>query len=493
MQIGFDKDKYIKLQASHIRERINQFGGKLYLEFGGKLFDDYHASRVLPGFEPDLKARLLEALAPVAEALIAINANDIEQDKRRSDIGIPYSEDALRLMDAFRGMGLVANTVVITHFTGQPHVEAYQRRLEKMGIKVARHYLIDRYPADIDLIVSEDGFGKNDFVATTRPLVVVSAPGPGSGKMATCLSQLYHEHKRGVDAGYAKFETFPVWNLPLKHPVNIAYEAATADLDDNNIIDPFHLDAYGDITVNYNRDVETFPVLRAMLERISGESVYKSPTDMGVNMVGFAISDDEVCRAAAKGEIVRRYFQTAEQLRRTGVGSDALAKIELLLNEAGIDKDYSPARAAALLRAEVTGAPAGAMVLPDGSVVTGKTSEIMGAASSLLLNALKKVAGVDLETYVVSDEALVPITHLKTEHLHSRNPRLHSDETLIALSISSATNGLAAAVIDAAEKLKGCDAYFSVIISPTDERTYRKLGINVCCEPVFETRSLYHR
>ena len=493
MQIGFDKDKYIKLQASHIRERINQFGGKLYLEFGGKLFDDYHASRVLPGFEPDLKARLLEALAPVAEALIAINANDIEQDKRRSDIGIPYSEDALRLMDAFRSMGLVANTVVITHFTGQPHVEAYQRRLEKMGIKVARHYLIDRYPADIDLIVSEDGFGKNDFVATTRPLVVVSAPGPGSGKMATCLSQLYHEHKRGVDAGYAKFETFPVWNLPLKHPVNIAYEAATADLDDNNIIDPFHLDAYGDITVNYNRDVETFPVLRAMLERISGESVYKSPTDMGVNMVGFAISDDEVCRAAAKGEIVRRYFQTAEQLRRTGVGSAALSKIELLLNEAGIDKDYSPARAAALLRAEVTGAPAGAMVLPDGSVVTGKTSEIMGAASSLLLNALKKVAGVDLETYVVSDEALVPITHLKTEHLHSRNPRLHSDETLIALSISSATNPLAAQVIDATDELKGCDAYFSVIISPTDERTYRKLGINVCCEPVFETRSLYHR
>ena len=493
MQIGFDKDKYIKLQASHIRERINQFGGKLYLEFGGKLFDDYHASRVLPGFEPDLKARLLEALAPVAEALIAINANDIEQDKRRSDIGIPYSEDALRLMDAFRSMGLVANTVVITHFTGQPHVEAYQRRLEKMGIKVARHYLIDRYPADIDLIVSEDGFGMNDFVATTRPLVVVSAPGPGSGKMATCLSQLYHEHKRGVDAGYAKFETFPVWNLPLKHPVNIAYEAATADLDDNNIIDPFHLDAYGDITVNYNRDVETFPVLRAMLERISGESVYKSPTDMGVNMVGFAISDDEVCRAAAKGEIVRRYFQTADQLRRTGVGSAALAKIELLLNEAGIDKDYSPARAAALLRSEVTGAPAGAMVLPDGSVVTGKTSEIMGAASSLLLNALKKVAGVDLETYVVSDEALVPITHLKTEHLHSRNPRLHSDETLIALSISSATNPLAAQVIDATDELKGCDAYFSVIISPTDERTYRKLGINVCCEPVFETRSLYHR
>ncbi len=493
MQIGFDKDKYIKLQASHIRERINQFGGKLYLEFGGKLFDDYHASRVLPGFEPDLKARLLEALAPVAEALIAINANDIELDKRRGDIGIPYAEDALRLMDAFRGMGLISNTVVITHFTGQPHAEAYQKRLEKMGIKVARHYVIDRYPADIDLIVSEEGFGKNDFVETTRPLVVVSAPGPGSGKMATCLSQLYHEHQRGTDAGYAKFETFPVWNLPLKHPVNIAYEAATADLDDNNIIDPFHLDAYGEITVNYNRDVETFPVLHAMLEKISGESVYKSPTDMGVNMVGFAISDDEVCRQAACAEIVRRYFQTAEQLRRTGIGSSALAKIELLMNEAGIDKDFSPARAAALLRAEITGAPAGAMVLPDGSVVTGKTSDIMGAASSLLLNALKKVAGVDLETYVVSDEALQPISHLKTEHLRSRNPRLHSDETLIALSISSATNPLAAKVIDATDELRGCDAYFSVIISPTDERTYRKLGINVCCEPVFESRSLYHK
>ena len=493
MRIGFDKNLYIELQSKRIRERIEQFGGKLYLEFGGKLFDDHHASRVLPGFEPDLKAQMLEALAADAEAVIAINANDIEADKRRSDTGVSYADDVLRLLDAFRGMGLVANSVAMTHFTGQPHAEAFQRRLEAMGIRVARHYIIDRYPTDIDLIVSDEGFGKNDFIETTRPLVVVSAPGPGSGKLATCLSQLYHEHKRGNAAGYAKFETFPVWNLPLKHPVNIAYEAATADLDDRNIIDPFHLEAYDKVTVNYNRDVETFPVLRAMMERISGESPYQSPTDMGVNCVGLAISDDEVCKDAARAEIVRRYFHTAEHLKRTGVGADALAKIELLMKDAGVDKDYSPARAAALLKAEVTGAPAGGMVLPDGSVVTGKTSDLLGAASSLILNALKRVADVDKDIYVVSDEALEPICHLKTEHLRSRNPRLHSDETLIALSISSATNPLAAKVIDATDELKGCDAYFSVIISMTDIRTYRALGINVCCEPVFESRALYHK
>ena len=493
MRNGFDKNLYIELQSTRIRERIEQFGGKLYLEFGGKLFDDHHASRVLPGFEPDLKAQMLEALASDAEAVIAINANDIESDKRRSDTGVSYADDVLRLLDAFRSMGLVANSVAMTHFTGQPHAEAYQRRLEAMGIRVARHYIIDRYPTDIDLIVSDEGFGKNDFIETTRPLVVVSAPGPGSGKLATCLSQLYHEHKRGNAAGYAKFETFPVWNLPLKHPVNIAYEAATADLDDRNIIDPFHLEAYDKVTVNYNRDVETFPVLRAMMERIMGESPYQSPTDMGVNCVGLAISDDDVCRDAAKAEIVRRYFHTAEHLKRTGAGSDALAKIALLMKDAKVDKDYSPARAAALLKAEVTGAPAGAMVLPDGSVVTGKTSSLLGAASSLILNALKQVAGVDKDTYVVSDSALEPICHLKTEHLRSQNPRLHSDETLIALSISSATNPLAAKVIDATDELKGCDAYFSVIISSTDIRTYRALGINVCCEPVFESRALYHK
>ena len=493
MQKGFDKDKYIEMQSKRIRERVDQFGGKLYLEFGGKLFDDYHASRVLPGFEPDLKARMLSSLANDAEVLVALNANDIEKDKRRSDLGIPYAEDALRLLDIFRGMGIGIGGIVITRFAGQPHAEAYQARVEALGIPVYRHYPIDGYPATVALIVSDEGFGKNEFAKTTKPLVVVTAPGPGSGKLAVCLSQLYHEASHGERAGYAKFETFPVWNLPLKHPVNVAYEAATADLDDRNIIDPFHLDAYGKVTVNYNRDVETFPVVKSMMERIAGTSPYQSPTDMGVNMVGHCISDDEVCRDAGKSEIVRRYFTTAERLERTGVGESELATISLLMSDVGIDKNYSPARAAALAKEEETGMPAAAMVLPDGSIVTGKTSTILGCASSLLLNALKRVAGVDKDVYVVSNDALEPICKLKIAHLHSKNPRLHSDETLIALSISSATNPLAAAVIEAAEQLKGCDAYFSVIISPTDERTYRQLGINVCCEPKFEKRTYYHR
>ena len=493
MKIGFDNEKYIEMQASRIRERIDQFGGKLYLEFGGKLFDDYHASRVLPGFEPDTKVRMLKSLADDVEIIIAINAEDIENGKRRSDIGITYDEDALRLMDAFQSLGLYVGSVCITHFTGQPKAEAFQTRLQHMGIKSYRHYIIEHYPTDIAHVVSDEGFGKNQFVETSRPLVVVTAPGPGSGKLATCLSQLYHENKRGVKAGYAKFETFPVWNLPLKHPVNIAYEAATADLDDNNIIDPFHLEAYNQVTVNYNRDVETFPVLKAMMEHIMGESPYQSPTDMGVNMVGYCISDDDVCREASLNEIVRRYYRTAEQIKRTGSGESDLAKIELLMNEVGIDRDFNPAHAAAMLKEEVTGKPAGAMVLPDGSVVTGKTSDLLGAASSLLLNALKRVAGVDKETYVVSDEALEPIGHLKTEHLHSKNPRLHSNETLIALSISSATNPEAEKAIETSYQLKGCDAYFSVIISAADERTYRNLGINVCCEPKFERGTFYHK
>ena len=496
MQIGFDKDRYIETQSRYIRERIDQFGGKLYLEFGGKLFDDYHASRVLPGFEPDLKARMLSSLAADAEVVVALNANDIETDKRRSDIGISYSEDALRLLDLFSGMGIGIGGIVITRFAEQPHAKAYQSRVESLGIPVYHHYTIKGYPASVDLIASDDGFGRNDYVNTTKPLVVVTAPGPGSGKLAVCLSQLYHEHQRGTKAGYAKFETFPVWNLPLKHPINVAYEAATADLDDRNIIDPFHLDAYDKVTVNYNRDVETFPVLKSIMDRIAGpegSSPYRSPTDMGVNMVGNCISDDEACRHAAKAEIVRRYFNVAERLERTGEGDEELKKIRLLMNEVGVDMDFSPARAAALEKEKETGLPAAAMVLPDGSMVTGKTSAILGCASSLLLNALKRVAGVDKDVYVVSNAALEPICRLKIAHLHSKNPHLHSDETLIALSISSAKNPLAAAVIDAAGELKGCDAYFSVIISPTDERTYRKLGINVCCEPKFENQTYYHR
>ncbi len=493
MRIGFDNDRYIQKQAERIRRRIDQFGGKLYLEFGGKLFDDYHASRVLPGFKPDSKARMLKELADDAEVLVAICAADIENNKRRSDIGISYAEDALRLMDLFRSMGLLADKVVVTRFTGQPKVEAYQRRLEAMGVKVYRHYPIEGYPSSTSLIVSDEGFGKNDFCETTRPLVVVTAPGPGSGKLATCLSQLYGEQKRGVSAGYAKFETFPVWNLELSHPVNIAYEAATADLDDRNIIDPFHLEAYGEVTVNYNRDVETYPVVHALLSKILGESPYQSPTDMGVNMVGSCIIDDSCCCEAARNEIVRRHFWTAETLERTGVGADALAKIDLLMGKADIDLNYSPAREAALAKEEATGAPAAAMVLGDGSIVTGKTSEILGAASSLLLNALKRVANIPKERYIVSDEALEPICALKTNHLRSSNPRLHSDEILIALSISSVENEDAKRAIDAATELAGLDAYFSVIISPTDEKTFRDLGINVCCEPKWESRAFYHR
>ena len=490
---GFDNDKYIALQAEHIRERIKQFGGKLYLEFGGKLFDDYHASRVLPGFEPDTKIRMLKSLADDAEIVITINANDIEKSKIRGDLGITYDEDVLRLMDIFRSMGFFVGSVVITCYANQPNADAFRKRLNGMGITSYLHYPIEGYPYDIDSIVSESGYGKNDFIETTRPLVVVTAPGPGSGKMATCLSQLYHENLRGVKAGYAKYETFPIWNLPLNHPVNIAYEAATADLDDDNIIDPFHLEAYGETTVNYNRDVEIFPVLKSMMERIQGESPYKSPTDMGVNMAGMAIVDDEACREAGRKEIVRRYFQAAVELKRTGTGERMLEKLKMIMNRAGVTTNLSPARSAALLKEETTGAPAGAMVLPDGRVVTGKTGNLLGAASALLMNALKGVSGVDDELYVISDEVLEPICHLKTEHLKSKNPRLHSDETLLALSISSVTNPVAERLIDNVDKLRGCDAYFSVIISSTDEKLYRTLGVNVCCEPKYEQHRYYHK
>ena len=493
MRHGFDNEKYLELQSSHIKERIEQFGGKLYLEFGGKLFDDYHASRVLPGFAPDSKFRMLERMADDVEILIAINANDIEKNKVRGDLGITYDEDCLRLMDEFRARGFYVGGVVITRWANQPSAEVFRKRLVELGVPVALHYPIAGYPHDIDAIVSEEGFGKNDFVETTRPLVVVTAPGPGSGKLATCLSQIYGENERGVRAGYAKFETFPVWNLSLNHPVNVAYEAATADLDDANIIDPFHLEAHGETTVNYNRDVEAYPVVHALMERILGESPYQSPTDMGVNMVGFAITDDEACREASKMEIVRRYFQAAVHVKRTGLGAEQVDRLKLIMKKAGIDKDFSPARSAALTREQVTGAPVGAMVMPNGSVVTGKTSGRLGAASSLLMNALKAVSGVDLELEVISDEAIEPISRLKTHYLGSQNPRLHPDETLMALSITSATSEVAARVLAGLERLRGCDAFFSVIVSAGDEALLRKLGINVCCEPKYERAGIYHR
>ena len=493
MKKGFDNQKYITLQAENIRKRIDQFGGKLYLEFGGKLFDDYHASRVLPGFEPDTKIRMLQSMADDVEIIIAINANHIEKSKMRGDLGITYDEDVLRLMDIFRGMGFYVSSVVINQYANQPAADVFRKRLTALGVASYLHYPIAGYPTDIDFIVSDEGMGKNEYVPTTRKLCVVTAPGPGSGKMATCLSQLYNEHARGVNAGYAKYETFPIWNLPLEHPVNIAYEAATVDLDDANIIDPWHLSAYGETTVNYNRDVEIFPVLRAMMEKIAGESPYQSPTDMGVNMAGFGIVDDEACREAANMEIVRRYFKTAVNAKRTGVGDDQVAKLELLMEKAGISATLSPTRSAALWKEETSGMPAGALELPDGTIVTGKTSDLLGAASSLLLNAAKKLAGIDDETYIIGDAALEPICHLKTEHLGSKNPRLHSDEMLIALSVSAATNPLAEEAIVALEKLRGCDAFFSVIVGSADERIYRSLGINLCCEPKYEQRRYYHK
>ena len=493
MRTGFDNEKYISLQTEQIKRRIAQFGGKLYLEFGGKLFDDYHASRVLPGFEPDTKFRMLENLIDDVEIVIAINANHIEKSKARSDLGITYDEDVLRLTDIFRSRGFHVGSVVITQYAGQAAADVFRHRLEDLGVPCYLHYPIEGYPHDIDRIVSDEGYGKNDFIVTERPLVVVTAPGPGSGKLATCLSQLYHEHKHGVDAGYAKFETFPIWNLPLNHPVNIAYEAATVDLDDSNIIDPFHLEAHGETTVNYNRDVEAFPVLKAMMDKIMGESPYQSPTDMGVNMAGYAIVDDEACRDAAKMEIVRRYFQTAVAQKRTGSCEDQVDRLKLIMKKAGVDKDFSPARSAALVKEETTGGPVGAIVLPDGRIVTGKTSTRLGAASSLLMNALKAVTGVDMELEVISDAAIEPIQRLKTKRLGSKNPRLHSDETLIALSITSATSEEAARTLEGLKRLRGCDAFFSVIISAIDEDVYRRLGINVCCEPKFERHTLYHK
>ena len=493
MKIGFDNDKYLTLQAQHIRARREQFGDKLYIEFGGKLFDDYHASRVLPGFQPDSKIRMLASIRDDVEIVVAICAGDIEKKKVRGDLGIGYDEDVLRLMDVFRGLGFYVGSVVITQYAGQPAADAFIKRLTALGVRSYRHYPIAGYPSDVAHIVSDDGLGKNDYIETSRPIVVVTAPGPGSGKMATCLSQLYHENKRGVRAGYAKYETFPIWNLPLKHPVNLAYEAATADLNDVNMIDPFHLEAYGKTTVNYNRDVEIFPVLNAMFQRIQGASPYKSPTDMGVNMAGFAIVDDQVCQAASRMEILRRYYAGMADRTRGKCDDDVVRKLEIVMQQAGVTPEICPAVAACLQKAEETGAPAGAMVLPDGSVVTGKTSSLLGASAALLLNALKAMAGIDHKLKLIPASVIEPISRLKTGNLGHRNPRLHSDEVLIALAISGLTNPLAAMVQEKLSSLRGCDAHFSVIISEEDEKLYKRLGINVSCEPRYEVKKLYHQ
>ena len=486
MKIGFDNDRYLAMQSEHIRERIKKFDNKLYLEFGGKLFDDYHASRVLPGFQPDSKLQMLLQLKEQAEIVIVISAEDIISSKVRGDYGITYDLDVLRLIDAFQEMGLYVGSVCVTKYTAAAEVEAFEKRLSSLGIRTFRHYKIPGYPNDVARIVSDEGYGRNEYIETERPLVVITAPGPGSGKMAVCLSQLYHEYKRGVKAGYAKFETFPIWNIPLKHPVNLAYEAATADLNDVNMIDPFHLEAYGVTTVNYNRDVEAFPVLVAIFEKILGHCPYKSPTDMGVNMVGNCIVDDEAVRFASRQEIIRRYY-VAMCEQKQGKGSDeTVRKLELLMKKAGVTPAERKVVAPALQRAEQTGAPAAAMELPDGTIVTGKTSDLLGASSALLLNALKKLAGMRDSLHLISPVVLDPIQHLKVDHLGNRNPRLHTDETLIALSICAATNPMAELAMEQLDKLRGCEVHSSVILSPVDEKTFKRLGVTLTCEPRYK-------
>ncbi len=491
---GFDNEKYLKLQSQKIRDRLSCFGGKLYLEFGGKLFDDFHAARVLPGFQPDSKVSMLLEMKDEAEIIIAISADDIERSKRRGDLDITYDDDTLRLIDAFRARGLFIGSVVLTHYRGQAVADQFMKRLEVLGIKVYKHYIIPGYPADIPLIVSEEGFGKNEYIETQRSLIVITAPGPGSGKMATCLSQLYHEHKRGIRAGYAKFETFPVWNLSLKHPINLAYEAATADLDDVNMIDPFHLDAYGETAVNYNRDVEIFPVLEAMFKQIYGESPYKSPTDMGVNMIANCITDDEACREASKQEIIRRYYAAACSVRQGLSDPNELHKIELIMNSLQLSSADRPVVAAALQRSEENGGtPAVALELPDGRIVTGKTSSLLGSASACLLNALKALAGIDKKLLLITPNIIEPIQHLKVEHLGNHNPRLHTDELLIALSICAVTNPIAGYAIDQLGKLRGCEAHSTVILSHTDSDLFKKIGVNVSTEPKYQAKKLFHR
>ena len=491
-KIGFDNDKYLKMQSQNIRDRISRFGGKLYLEFGGKIFDDFHASRVLPGFKPDSKVKMLLELKEQAEIVIVISANAIEKNKVRGDLGITYDLETLRLIDSLRDIGLYVGSVVITHYNSQPTADLFSKRLTALGVKVYKHYPIADYPANIPLIVSDDGYGKNDYIETTRSLIVVTAPGPGSGKMATCLSQLYHDYKRGIKSGYAKFETFPVWNLPLYHPVNLAYEAATADLDDVNMIDPFHLEAYGETTVNYNRDIEIFPVLNTMFQKIMDESPYKSPTDMGVNMAGYCITDSDAVYDASKQEIIRRYYNACCGVRQGTSEQEEVYKIELIMNRLGITTADRPVVKAALDRETETGAPAMAMTLSDGTMITGKTSSLLGSSAAMLLNALKHLAGIDDAALLISPSAIEPIQELKVNHMGNKNPRLHTDETLIALAMCAATNPTAALAMSQLTKLRGCEAHSSVILSNVDEKVFHKLGVNLTYEPKYQSQKLFH-
>ena len=494
-KIGFDREKYIELQSKHIHARREEIGGKLYLEMGGKLFDDMHASRVLPGFTPDNKIAMLERIKEDVEILICINAKDISRQKVRADLGILYEDDLLRLVDVFRSRGFLVENIVMTQLEeGNSQAEAFIEKAERLGLKVARHRVIPGYPTNTDLIVSDEGFGRNEFAETSRDLVVVTAPGPGSGKLATALSQVYHEHQRGNNAGYAKFETFPIWNLPLEHPVNLAYEAATVDLNDSNIIDHFHLSAHGESTVNYNRDVEAFPLLRTLLEKLTGTTPYQSPTDMGVNMVGFCITDDAVCRAAAQQEIIRRYFKAQVEEARAGLGTEQSERAAVIMAKAGIKVEDRPVVAPARQRAEETGEPASAMQLHDGTMITGRTSPLLGCSAAMLLNALKHLAGIDDDIHLLSPESIEPIQTLKTKHLGSKNPRLHTDEVLIALSVSAAKDDNARKALEQIKELAGCDVHTTTILGSVDEGIFRNLGVLVTSDPVFaRKKALYQK
>lgn len=484
MKIGFDNEKYLKMQSEYIKERFGRFGDKLYLEFGGKLFDDFHASRVLPGFEPDSKLKMLLQLSDQAEVIIVIGADAIEKNKKREDLGITYDKDVIRLIEEYRSLGLYVGSVVVTKYAGQSSADVFKEQLEKKNIKVYKHYVIEGYPTNVSHIVSDEGFGKNDYIETTRPLVVVTAPGPGSGKMATCLSQLYHEHKRGIKAGYAKFETFPIWNLPLKHPVNLAYEAATADLNDVNMIDPFHLEAYGETTVNYNRDIEIFPVLNAVFEQIYGENLYKSPTDMGVNMAGNCIFDDEAVSEASNMEIIRRYYKSLLQMAQGDPVENEVYKIELIMKQAKITTDDRKVTVAAKERAERIGVPTAAIELANGDIITSKTTDLLGASAALILNALKALGGIEHDVHLISPKAFEPIQRLKTDYLGNRNPRLHSDEVLIALALSAMDDDNAKKAMEQLPKLEGCQVHTSDMLSDADIKTFKKLKVDLTSEPV---------
>ena len=484
MKHGFDNDKYLKIQSEHIKERIAKFGNKLYLEFGGKLFDDYHASRVLPGFQPDSKLTMLMQLSDYAEIVIVISASDIEKNKVRGDLGITYDMDVLRLRDEFTKRGLMVSCVVITNYKGQEAADLFRTKLEKLHIKTYLHYPIEGYPSNVALIDSDEGYGKNDYIETTRPLVVITAPGPGSGKMATCLSQLYHDHKRGRKAGYAKFETFPIWNLPLKHPVNLAYEAATADLNDVNMIDPFHLEAYGETTVNYNRDIEIFPVLNVIFEGIYGVNPYKSPTDMGVNMAGYCITDNEACCDASKQEIIRRYYTALNRLATNEADESEVYKLELLMRQAKITTEDRKVTTAAKTRGAESGVPSAAIELQDGTIITSETSDLLGTSAALILNAIKHLAGIDHELHLIPASAIEPIQEMKVKYLKGNNPRLHTDEVLVALSMVSLHDEKARLAIEQLPKLKGCQVHTTVMLSEVDRKIFKKLGVDVTCEPV---------